>query len=212
MGLDLSQFGGAGNKPYNWKGKSIGAFVEGTLLESRSQQQREYKGEGKPPGEPLFWKDGNPRMQLVLTIQTDERDPADERDEGARDVYLPSFGDTFKRILRAVQATGGETLEDGARVRVTWISGAGVTGDGRQFGFDYAPPAKGTNLAPLAAQAPSEPVAAPTPTLAAPAPVPNIQRAPEPAPAQPQRAQVSRAQYDQFKGMGLDVSQFDVVD
>jgi hypothetical protein len=39
-------------------------------------------------GQPLFWDDGKPKMQLVVTLATDQRDPANADDDGTRRVYV----------------------------------------------------------------------------------------------------------------------------
>lgn len=80
---DVSSFFGGGGIPAA-KFPEIGASVTGTITEPPVQQQQTEIGTGKP----LTWDDGKPRMQLVITLQTDQRDPEIEGDTGLRRVFV----------------------------------------------------------------------------------------------------------------------------
>jgi hypothetical protein len=117
---------------------TIGTVVKGTVLGKAVSQQRDFK-----TGLPKTYDDGNPMEQLVLTLQTDLRDPAKPDDDGQRRVFAK--GGMLKAIRAAVKAkspTG--KLELGATIAVQY------TGDGtaegnlnppKLFVADYAPPA-----------------------------------------------------------------------
>ena len=67
--LDLLEGGGK-----SAKFETVGDTTKGQVVSAESRQQTDYTS-----GEPLTWDDGNPRMQLVITLATDERDPDDPR-------------------------------------------------------------------------------------------------------------------------------------
>jgi len=70
--LDLLEGGGK-----SAKFETVGDTTKGQVVSAESRQQTDYTS-----GEPLTWDDGNPRMQLVITLATDERDPDDPTDDG----------------------------------------------------------------------------------------------------------------------------------
>ena len=77
MSNDSYDFLGGGGVP-SGKFGAHGDVVGGVIaIEPEQRQQTDYK-----TGEGLTWKDGSPRMQLVVTVQTDLRDPEVEDDFG----------------------------------------------------------------------------------------------------------------------------------
>src|SRR5690349_10440372 len=65
---------------------TVGTRVGGRVVKDAQEiQQRDFDS-----GELLFWDDGKPRMQLVVTVATDEADPADPDDDGERAIYVKS--------------------------------------------------------------------------------------------------------------------------
>lgn len=60
-----------------------GRTYEGRIVDDREVQAREFGTH-----EPKFWKDGSPVMVAVFDIQTDERDPNIEDDDGVRTLYV----------------------------------------------------------------------------------------------------------------------------
>jgi len=118
-------FGGAGMP--SAKFPNIGDTVTGTITEPPAQQQQTEIGTGKP----LFWDDGKPRMHLVITLQTELRDPEVEGDTGLRRLYVTgtkvSEGGGMKG---AFQRAGIRDLPVGGTLTVTY------THDGKaQKGF-----------------------------------------------------------------------------
>ena len=67
-----------------------GDKVVGTILDMQVKQQTDIK-----TGAPRTWDNGDPMMQLVVTLQTDARD--DEDDDGQRTLYVKG------QMQRAVQ-------------------------------------------------------------------------------------------------------------
>lgn len=78
------------------------------------RQQTEYK-----TNEPLAWPDGNPRMQLIVTVATDQRDPAREDDDGHRRFYVK--GDLQRAVREALKTSGATGLEAGGSLFVTRV-------------------------------------------------------------------------------------------
>lgn len=55
-------------------------------------------------GEPAFFPSGDPKMQFVIVIQTDQRD--DEDDDGRRTIYIPAWGSKKQALVDAMRAEG----------------------------------------------------------------------------------------------------------
>ena len=75
--------------------------VEGEIVNVESAQQTDLES-----GAPLTWKDGRPKMQVIITLQTNDRDSQIEDDDGRRKLYAK-----FK-LLQAVQAAMREGRHD----------------------------------------------------------------------------------------------------
>jgi hypothetical protein len=80
---------------------TIGTVHRGEILSMEKKQQT------------LFWDNGEPRWEIVFTIQTDETDPEIEDDDGKRRIYAK--GQMRVAIKDAVAATGyrGSSLVGG---------------------------------------------------------------------------------------------------
>jgi hypothetical protein len=94
---------------------NVGDVVEGTIAAPPTlRQQTDIKTK-----ELKYWKNGDPIMQLVVQLQTDQRDDAD--DDGIRNLYV-SGG--FKRaslqkaVADAVRAAKAPGLAVGGRLAV----------------------------------------------------------------------------------------------
>jgi Holliday junction resolvase RusA-like endonuclease len=81
------------------KFSTIGTLHKGTIVAAKKRQQTEM-GTGKP----LTFDDGQPRMEVLIDLQTDERDPAVEDDDGLRRVY--ARGQMLKAIGEACRKAG----------------------------------------------------------------------------------------------------------
>lgn len=118
----------AGGGPASAKFPNVGDGVEGTIkTEPTVEQQRHIE-----TGEPLTWKDGNPRMQMVLTLATDQRDPADEDDDGTRRLFVK--GNLRKAIQEAVTKAGRKQLDVGGKLAVAYV------GDGEKTNPAFSAP------------------------------------------------------------------------
>lgn len=104
---------GGGGAP-SAKFEAFGVTVAGRITEKPEvQQQRDAKD-----NKPKYWTDGNPMMQLVVTVQTDLRDPAIRDDDGRRRLFVK--GQMKTAIQEAVKAVGGRGLEVGGHLSITY--------------------------------------------------------------------------------------------
>jgi hypothetical protein len=132
MGNASTDFFTGGVKPAQFP--QLGATASGKILDMVQTQQT------TPQGELKTWQDGSPAMQLVITIQTTERDDAD--DDGKRTLYVKGqmkavFGDALKR--GAVKQ-----LDIGGTVTVTYVADGERTNPAfsppKQYAVQYVPP------------------------------------------------------------------------
>ena len=115
--------------------------------------------------EPLFWDDGTPRMQLVITGESDQQDPLDPDDDGVRSLYVR--GSTRKNSASlhdaaraALENAGVKTFTIGGTLEVTF------TGTVKRGSFD----AKTWSMLYIPAPAQAEGLPAPTPNRVSPPP------------------------------------------
>ena len=112
---DVNDFlnGGGGGKAAKFEkhGDKVSGFVTSAVL----RQQTDFKTKA-----PMTWPDGNPRMQLVVTLFTDEHD--DDDDDGMRTVYIR--GQMQKAVGDAVKKSGQQGLAEGGRLAVEYFDTA----------------------------------------------------------------------------------------
>lgn len=105
---------GGGGAP-SAKFPTIGTTVKGTIVSFETTQQIDFATKL-----PKKWDDGNPMMQLVVTLQTEERDPDEPDDDGKRRLFVKS--QMREAVADAVRAVGGNGLEHGATLAVRYES------------------------------------------------------------------------------------------
>jgi hypothetical protein len=120
----------------SFKFEKIGDTVRGEIVAAETRQQTDFK-----TGEPLVWRDGNPRMQLVITLATDLRDPENEADTGERRIFAKG---QMLNELRTQLRSQGVRLEVGGKLAVKY-SGDGVPTERglnapKQFTVQYKAP------------------------------------------------------------------------
>lgn len=93
---------------------TIGTTCKGTVLGAEKTQQTDIKGT------PKFWDNGDPMYQVVVTLQTDERDPAIDDDNGERRVFVK--GQMLTAVKGALKAAGASGLEIGGTLAVRYES------------------------------------------------------------------------------------------
>lgn len=162
--------GGGGAPTAKFPTGAYGTTVGGRVTERPTvEQQRDIK-----TGDKKFWSDGNPMMQLVVTVQTDQRDPAIEDDDGRRRLFVK--GQLKNAIADAVRLAGAKGLEVGGGLAVTY------THDGTASGPGMSPPKQYTasyTAAATAALHTPDPGTTPQPQYV-PAPAPQQQYVPAP--------------------------------
>ena len=124
-----------GIKSISWKDNPVGHTVIGTIVDQpKAEQMKKYESE-----ELDFWPSGDPKMQIVVTVQTDLRDPADANDDGKRRLHISPR--MMKPVREAVQRASAPGLAIGGRIAVRRTGGTGATGSPFEFAAEYAPPA-----------------------------------------------------------------------
>ena len=115
---------------------TLGATVIGTIADTpKAVQMTKFQSDDLD-----FWPSGDPKMQIIVTIQTDDRDPADPQDDGRRRLYI--IPRMMQQVREAVVRAGGKGLAIGGRIAVKWVSGTGKgEGNAKQYAADYAAPA-----------------------------------------------------------------------
>ena len=116
--------------------KTIGDQVQGTILSVVTRQQTE------PGGKAKFYDDGNPMMQLVVTLLTAEQD--DEDDDGLRAVYVK--GQLRAALRAAVLKSGEHGIAEGGELVVRFSSELPSQTKGfnatKQYKVGYRPPSR----------------------------------------------------------------------
>lgn len=98
----------------------VGSSVTGLVASPpETRQQTDMSGN------PLTWDNGDPRWQLVVPLQTEDRDDPD--DDGIRNLYVKGSKDPKSQSLHAavaaaVVAAGAKGLEIGGRLTVTYVA------------------------------------------------------------------------------------------
>jgi hypothetical protein len=100
--------------------------------------------------EAKFYKNGDPMLQVVVRVQTEERDPTIPNDDGIRAVYVK--GKTIKVVREAVKAGGGSKIEVGGFLSLTYVNDDPPTGGlpqgAKLFSCEYHAPKPGDTPEP----------------------------------------------------------------
>lgn len=96
--LDDVLGGGGGATAFNVN-TPMGTTFRGPIIDANVAQIIDIQSK-----KPKFWDDGRPQQQIVIRIQTDHRDDAD--DDGVRALYIKTWGD-WKKALTDAQINGG---------------------------------------------------------------------------------------------------------
>lgn len=90
-----------------------GTTVTGTISEIGTQECHVFDPvEGKPTNEIDRWKDGKPKVQLKVIVQTD-LPPESETDDGKRSIFIKGWGLQRKAYQDAVRRNGGKAPKHG---------------------------------------------------------------------------------------------------
>lgn len=94
---------------------------------------------------PETWDDGNPKMQAVITLRTDERDESIENDNGVRRLFVGSKG-MREAIAAAVKKSGAPGLAVGGKIGVKFTreaEGENGLNPSKVYAAKYEPPPAG---------------------------------------------------------------------
>lgn len=91
-------FAGGSKSAFNRESKP-GDTVSGTIVSAVERQMTDFATKA-----PLYWDDGNPRQQVVVTVATDQRVDAD--DDGQRSIYIKTWGLDKQAFVAAIGAAG----------------------------------------------------------------------------------------------------------
>lgn len=128
----------------------IGHPRGGTIVGINEQQQTD-----KDTKEPMFWPNSDRAIMIkVVTMQTNERRPGDNEDQGLRSVWLPQSKDVTKAVIEAMrQTTPNEMrLKLGGQLWITRTGSRPTTQKNGGRGFpaftysaQYVPPQESPN-------------------------------------------------------------------
>lgn len=100
------------------KNSQPGTTVSGPITGVQYRQTTDYN-----TGQPAFFPSGDPKMQIIVSIQTSTREDAD--DDGVRSVYINAWGNKKKALLDAFRAAGfdraSEALAEGNVLTATYV-------------------------------------------------------------------------------------------
>lgn len=153
--------------------ETLGDSISGTIASTEVRQQTDMK-----TGALETWDNGDPKMQLVVTLQTALRDPSIANDDGKRNVYIkgskkPGSQSAHDAVATAVKAAGASNLAIGGTLTLQYVGSVPSEtkgfNDRKLWAASYVAPAAGfLGVAqPVAAPA----VAQPVQQVAQPAPV-----------------------------------------
>jgi len=97
----------------SFKDVKVGTAYTGTITDLQTVQVRDFA-----TGDPKFWDDGKPQLQIQVTLDTDLRDPMLEDDNGERRVYL--FGQKLTAAKQALKDSGLTKFELGSKFTITF--------------------------------------------------------------------------------------------
>ena len=158
-----------------------GDTITGTVVSVDYKQVNDFN-----TGEPAYFPSGDPKMQFVIVIQTDQRE--DEDDDGRRTIYIPAWGSKKQALVDAMRAEGmrkaSEAFATGNIFTATFVEelqkqNPQTRARYREKVYTYS--IQRGSLA--AADRDVDPWAATAPAPQAPAPAPQPAPAPAPAPA-----------------------------
>lgn len=96
----------------SFKDAKVGDSFTGIITDTQTVQVRNFA-----TGDPEFWEDGKPKLQIAVTLQTEYNDPTIEDDNGERRVYL--FGQKLTAAKAALKEAGLTKLENGTSFTIS---------------------------------------------------------------------------------------------
>lgn len=163
------------------KFETHGDTLTGTISEAPElRQQTDFD-----TGAPLVWDDGQPRMQLVVTLATTLRDPANEEDDGTRRLYVK--GRMQQAVAAAIRKAEAKGLEIGGTLTIAYVG----DDEPKRKGMSGAKIYTATYASPAAAFLAQPEPGAPASTAPVAVPQQSVLVEPAQAPAAPVAADLS---------------------
>lgn len=116
---------------------AVGTIVRGRVLSHEKRQSRDMDGN------PKTWDDGNPVWEVIVTLQTEDRDASIEDDDGVRRLFVR--GQMLKAVRDSLVKASWRSSLIGGELAVQY------TGDGiparngfsapKQYRAQFTPPA-----------------------------------------------------------------------
>ena len=133
MSTDIERFlfGGGPSLKFPTKGTEHTVTVAG---EPEHTQQTDFDS-----GEPLFWPDGNPKMQLVIPVVTENTE--DDDDDGSRRWFVK--GQSKQALTKALRAAKRRNVEEGGLLRIKYAKDGPKEGKRlppKHYEVTYIPP------------------------------------------------------------------------
>ena len=97
-----------------------GTTYTGIITDVAMRQARKYEST-----ELDTWEDNTPKMQIVITLNTDYRDQAQQDDDGTRMASINLWSGQKKALVAACKAAGVAEPQTGQRFTVTHVTGIG---------------------------------------------------------------------------------------
>ncbi len=142
---------------------NVGDSITGEITAAEVKQQTDIA-----TGAPLSWDNGDPRMQLVVTLKTSLRE--DDDDDGSRNIYVKGSKKAGSKSLhdavaQAVRAAGAKGLDVGGTLTVTLVgtepSATRGFNDRKLYGATYVLPDRAAQTGAVLGTAEVAPAAAP---------------------------------------------------
>lgn len=129
---------------------TIGKTYKGVVVSRETRQQKDIAN-----GTPKFWDSGDPMMEVVIRLQTDDRD--EPGDDGIRNVY--ARGAMLRAIRDAVSKAQAGTVEIGGTLAIRYDRDGEASKPGftppKLFVAQYKPPASTPSADLLGADTPA---------------------------------------------------------
>lgn len=119
----------AGGSPF-LKWEIPGTSYSGVITDVELRQARKFQST-----ELDFWDDGSPKMQCVLALATDYRDPGYDDDDGTRMLSINLWSGQKKALVAACKSAGVPEPQVGQSIVVTHTSGIGTAASPREFTY-----------------------------------------------------------------------------
>ena len=97
-----------------------GTTYTGIITDVAMRQARKYEST-----ELDTWEDNTPKMQIVITLNTDYREQAQQDDDGTRMASINLWSGQKKALVAACKAAGVAEPQTGQRFTVTHVTGIG---------------------------------------------------------------------------------------